>query len=117
MRISSLFDSYKYHFIGAFFLLMLGTLAIKYYQVNSLRADLAESKAQVVILSVSIEKQNKAVKELAEDSARRVVKGSLALQKAKAIGQARLTKINALQKLTGTPLTCETAVTTAQGLL
>ena len=117
MRISSLFDSYKYHFIGAFFLLMLVVLAIKYYQVNSLRADLAESKAQVVILATTIDKQNDAIAKLGADSAKRLAIAYSALKKAKAVSKVRLPKINALQARVGDAISCEQAVDIAKGQL
>lgn len=112
-----LFAKYKYYFLGAFFLLMLGTLAIKYYQVNSLRADLAESEKQVVILATSIDKQNDAIAKLGADRDKQLAIADGAIKKAKAVSKLRLPKINALQAIVGDAISCEQAVDMAKAQL
>jgi len=110
-----LFAKYRYYIIVA--LLMLGALAIAYYQINSLKADLAESKAQVVILAATIDKQNDAIAKLGADSAKRLAIAYSALKKAKAVSKVRLPKINALQARVGDAISCEQAVDIAKGQL
>lgn len=112
-----LFEQYKYFFIGGFFLLMLIVIGIKTFQVNSLRAELAEYKAQTAILSSAIEKQNDSVKAMQLDSDTRLKASAEAVKKAQVIAEHRQPKINELQKQAGNVATCEKAIDLAKGQL
>lgn len=114
MRILSL---YKYYFIGGLFLLLMLCFGFKSFQVNSLRAKLAESQQQTVILSSAIEKQNEAVKAMQIDSEKRKAAAVEAIKKAEAIAQVRQPKINALHKQAGKLNTCKEAINVAKGQL
>lgn len=103
---------------GIFVALLLLTLSVKYWQVNSLRADLAECNQKVILLSSAIEKQNKAIDDMAKDSAKRIATAKERYNAQRIISEARLDKIEALQRELGKEkLTCEQAVEIAKGKL
>lgn len=99
---------------GIIFALLLAVLALKYYQVNSLKRELAESKTQIVILSQSIETQNQSILNAAEDSRKRLADSLEAIKQAKSISLHRQTKINALNAQLGKVSDCDSAVQIAK---
>jgi hypothetical protein len=106
----ALFSTYKNIIILSIIGILVLLLAIQSYRINSYKADLANSNAQITILSSGIELQNKEIKKQAEDDARRAQDSLKALNAAKAIALHRQGKINALQSKLNTPQTCEQAV-------
>jgi len=104
--------------VGILIAIVLAYIYSLNYKINSLRADLAESKSQVVILSASIESQNQAIEKQGKDTANQLAIGAQAVKKQKAISMSRLGKINALQAQIGNKeLNCEKAVEIAKGNL
>lgn len=95
---------------GVLYVLLLAVLALKYYQVNTLKRELAEYKAQVVILSQSIEAQNQSILNAEEDSRKRLADSQEAIKLAKSISLHRQAKINALNEQLGKLSDCDSAV-------
>jgi len=106
----NLFNVYKNAIILSVIGILTLLLAIQSYRLNSYKADLANSNAQISILSSGIDLQNKAIQKQAEDDAKRAQDSLESLNAAQAIALHRQGKINALQKQLNTPQTCQQAV-------
>jgi hypothetical protein len=104
------FNAYKNIIILSVIGILVLLLAIQSYRINSYKADLANSNAQITILSSGIEIQNKAIQKQSEDDAKRAQDSLEALDAAKAIALHRQGKINVLQKALNQPQTCEQSV-------
>ncbi len=113
----NLFNVYKFYFLAAILAIFVSLILWKQYQVNSLRAKLAESTAQVTILSASIETQNNAVAQLKIDNDKRTQLSQDALNKAKAISVSKQSKIIALNAQLGKVQDCNAAVKIARDTL
>lgn len=109
--------AYKNMIIGGVFCALVIFCFIQTYRINSYKAELAKSTAQIAILGNSIEIQNNSLKKLSEDDAKRVAIASEAIKKEKAISSYRLGKINKLQSDLGKPQSCEEAVKEVKGQL
>ena len=102
---------------GVVFILMLVVIGVKYYQVNSLKKELAKCTLQVANLSNALENQNKSIEDLKIDSEKRKADAAEAIKKAKAETSINKPKIITLRELVKSENTCEQAVEIAKGLL
>jgi hypothetical protein len=108
------FTLYKNMILGGIFVSLVLALFIQTYRINSYKAELAQSTAQVAILANSIETSNKAVEKLSKDSAERTESSAKALKEAQAMSASNQSKLIALKAQLGKIPTCDLAVTNAK---
>jgi peroxiredoxin len=85
--------------IGLIILICASTVGILKYQLNSCKGKLAESKAQVIVLSSAIELQNKNIESLGKETEAAKKSGLEAQKKAEVIVRASEKKIEALRRV------------------
>jgi multidrug resistance efflux pump len=117
MNFLSFLNPIKFYILGGILAIFVSLIVWKQYQVNSLRAKLAESIAQATILSASIETSNKAIEKLSEDSLKRIQSSQDALNKANLANGISQNKITSLKAQLGKVKSCDAAVLEAKGIL
>ena len=85
-------------------------LTVQSYRINSFKADIAKSRAQIMVLSTSLQMQNNAVSELAANGVKRKLEADKAIKAAVARALLRKDKITALTATISNTDTCEQAV-------
>lgn len=112
-----LFSQYKNIILFSAIGILVLLLAIQSYRINSYKADLAQSTAQVTILSASIESQNNSINKLSQDSLKRTQEAQEALNKANLANGINEKKIMALKSQIGKFKSCDDAANYSKGLM
>lgn len=113
----ALFSAYKNVILGSIIALLTIALLIQSYRINSCKADLANSTAQVAILSASIDTQNESINKMSADRIKREQEANEALSKANATNSVNNKKIAGLKSQIGKFKTCDEAVLNAKRAL
>jgi hypothetical protein len=103
--------------IGGVFCALVIFCFIQSYRINSYKAELAESTAQVSILASDIEISNKSYAKLSEDSAKRVAEAAEAIKKANLANGINAKNITSLKSQIGKISTCDSAADNAKSIL
>lgn len=112
-----LFNQYKNVIILSLIGVLVLLLAIQSYRLNSYKADLANSNAQISILSSGIELQNKEILKLSNESIDRANKSLEELKKAKEKSKYLSSKIAKLKNNIGKFSSCDEAVNYSKSIL
>lgn len=107
---------------GGAAVLAAGAVGVQSYRLNSCKADLAESRSQVTVLSAQIEEQNRAVQAWQDYAASAQATAAQELRKAQERSKGAKAEIRRLQAILDAPkpatetLTCQDALRELRGV-